>query len=124
MFLSLAAWGVLSAANALVGGPMIFYALRFLLGLAEAGFFPATIFYLTLWFPRTYRASFTAAFIVAQPLSFVIGGPLSAFVLGLNSTYGLHGWQWAVSAGGFTGRHSSFRSDRFSRSRASRGFLV
>ena len=94
MFLILASWGVLSAANALVRGPMSFYSLRFLLGLAEAGFFPAAIFYLTLWFPRAYRARFTAGFIVAQALSFVIGGPLSAFVLGLNGVYGLHGWQW------------------------------
>jgi ACS family tartrate transporter-like MFS transporter len=94
MFLILAFWGALSAANALVRGPTSFYVLRFLLGIAEAGFFPSAIFYLTQWFPPAYRARFTAGFIVAQPLSFVIGGPLSIFILGMNNAYGLHGWQW------------------------------
>jgi len=94
MFLILAFWGALSAANALVRGPTSFYLLRFLLGIAEAGFFPSAIFYLTQWFPPAYRARFTAGFIVAQPLSFVIGAPLSIFILGMHGAYGLHGWQW------------------------------
>jgi ACS family tartrate transporter-like MFS transporter len=94
VFLMLATWGVISAANALVQGPLSFYALRFLLGAAEAGFFPGMIFYLTLWFPKAYRARFTASFMAAQQLSFIVGAPLSGLVLGLDGVGGLHGWQW------------------------------
>ena len=94
IFCILAAWGLLSASNALVQGPISFYAVRFLLGLAEAGFFPGMLLYLTYWFPRRYLARFTANFMVALPLSFVIGGPLSGLILGMDSVAGLHGWQW------------------------------
>ena len=90
----LVAWGMISAANALVQGPGSFYALRFLLGVAEAGFFPGMIFYLTLWFPQAYRARFVATFMLGQPLAFILGGPLSGFILGLDGFGGLHGWQW------------------------------
>src|SRR4029078_2367016 len=91
--LIVATWGAISMGNALVRDPASFYALRFLLGLAEAGFFPGMIFYVSLWFPREYRARFTAAFVVAQPLSFIVGGPLSGFFLSLDGAFGLHGWQ-------------------------------
>jgi MFS transporter, ACS family, tartrate transporter len=65
-----------------------------LLGVAEAGIFSGMIFYLTLWFPQTNRARFTATFIIANPLSFVIGGPLSGIILGMDAIFGLAGWQW------------------------------
>jgi ACS family tartrate transporter-like MFS transporter len=94
VFCILAAWGLLSASNALVQTPTGFYALRFLLGVAEAGFFPGMLLYLTYWFPRGHLARFTANFIVAIPLSFVIGGPLASFILRMDGVAGLHGWQW------------------------------
>jgi ACS family tartrate transporter-like MFS transporter len=82
IFCIMAVWSVISVANAAMSGPTSFYALRFLLGVAEAGFFPGMIFYLTLWFPRSYRAGFTAAFMTAVPLASIIGAPLSGFILG------------------------------------------
>jgi ACS family tartrate transporter-like MFS transporter len=94
VFCMLAAWGTISAANALIQGPTSFYVLRFLLGVAEAGFFPGMIYYLTLWFPQAYRARFTAIFITAQPFSFIIGAPLSSLILEMDGVLGLHGWQW------------------------------
>lgn len=87
-------WGALSAANALVESAAGFYALRFLLGVAEAGLFPGMIFYLTLWFPQAYRARFTAIFMTAIPLANIIGGPVSSLILELDGRAGLHGWQW------------------------------
>jgi len=68
--------------------------LRFLLGVAEAGFFPGMVFYLTLWFPRGYRARFTAMFVAGIPLASIIGGPLSGLILGMDGLGGLRGWQW------------------------------
>jgi ACS family tartrate transporter-like MFS transporter len=85
-------WGLLSAAMALVRGPTSFYVVRFLLGLAEAGFFPGMILYLTYWFPWTQRAKITAGFMMAIPLSSALGAPISTLVLG-TSIFGLHGWQ-------------------------------
>ena len=90
----MAAWGTVSAATALVSQPTGFYAARFLLGVAEAAFFPGIILYLTFWFPREYRARFTAIFMTAIPLSSTFGGPLSGLVLGLDGVGGLRGWQW------------------------------
>jgi ACS family tartrate transporter-like MFS transporter len=90
----MAAWGAISAATAFVHTPFAFYVLRFSLGVAEAGFFPGMIFYLTLWFPRAYRGQFTAAFTCAIPLSGILGGPLSSLVLQMNGLLGLYGWQW------------------------------
>jgi MFS family permease len=87
-------WGLISAAMALVVGPYSFYALRFLLGAAEAGFFPGVILYLTYWFPARYRAVIVAIFMVAIPASSFIGSPISAALLGLEGLAGLHGWQW------------------------------
>ena len=94
IFCILAVWGVISTANALIEGPASFYGLRFLLGVAEAGFFPGMVFYLTLWFPRSYRARFTASFMTAVPLANIIGAPVSGFILGMNGTGALAGWQW------------------------------
>jgi ACS family tartrate transporter-like MFS transporter len=94
MFCIMAAWSLLSASNALVQTPMSFYAVRFLVGVAEAGFFPGMLFYLNYWFPRGYLARFTAYFMIANPLSFVIGGPLASLFLGMGGVAGLQGWQW------------------------------
>jgi ACS family tartrate transporter-like MFS transporter len=94
VFCIMVAWGALSTANSLVRGPVSFYALRVFLGVAEAGFFPGMILYLTYWFPRAYRARFIALFMTAIPMSFIIGGPLSGTILALDGVSGLAGWQW------------------------------
>ena len=86
-------WGVLSASMAFIQGPTSFYVVRFLLGVAEAGFFPGIIYYLTCWFPSQDRARIIALFMIALPLSSVIGAPLSTWLLGIQSA-GLQGWQW------------------------------
>jgi ACS family tartrate transporter-like MFS transporter len=90
----MAAWGACSAATAFVQTPVAFYALRVLLGLAEAGFFPGIILYLTFWFPKEYRARFTAIFMLAIPLSSTFGGPVSGLILGMDGISGFRGWQW------------------------------
>lgn len=87
-------WGLLSASMALVSGPTSFYVLRFLLGVAEAGFFPALLLYMPTWYPAAYRARIMAALIVTVPVSTVIGAPVSGLILGLDGVWGLHGWQW------------------------------
>ena len=87
-------WGAISAANAFVWDAWSFYVLRFSLGIAEAGFFPGMIFYLTLWFPKAYLARCIGMFQCSNPLAFVVGGPLSGLILGMDGTGGLHGWQW------------------------------
>ena len=94
MFCILVAWGSISAANALVQDPTSFYVVRFLLGVAEAGFFPGMILYLTYWFPQAYLARYFAMFATAIPLAFVIGGPLASVILSMEGVAGLHGWQW------------------------------
>lgn len=87
-------WGLISAAMAFVSGANSFYALRFLLGVAEAGFFPGIILYLTYWYPAKYRARVMSAFILGAPLSAVFGGPVSGLLLEMNNILGLKGWQW------------------------------
>ena len=88
-------WGAASRARmAFVGGETSFYVVRVLLGIAEAGFFPGIIFYLTLWFPAVYRARIIGYFMAAIPLSTVIGAPVSGLLLGLDGVLGLKGWQW------------------------------
>ncbi|MFN8668731.1 MAG: MFS transporter [Gemmatimonadaceae bacterium] len=88
-------WGVLSAATMFVPNATAFYALRFLLGVAEAGFFPGIVVYLTLWYPAAYRARIMALFMTAVAVSGVIGGPLSGGILsGLAGRNGWAGWQW------------------------------
>ena len=94
VFTIMAVWGAVSATTAFVHAPAAFYALRFLLGMAESGFFPGMILYLTFWFPREYRARFTAIFMLAIPLSAILGGPISGFILGMDGVAGLRGWQW------------------------------
>jgi ACS family tartrate transporter-like MFS transporter len=87
-------WGVISAAMALVQGQSSFYALRFLLGVAEAGFFPGMILYLTYWYPAARRARIVAIFMAAVPLASVLGAPLSSLILSAGDGLGLKGWQW------------------------------
>jgi ACS family tartrate transporter-like MFS transporter len=87
-------WGLLSAAMIFVRGPYSFYLLRFLLGFAEAGFFPGVIYYLVCWFPGSYRARMMALFTAGIPLSTVIGAPLSSQLLKMSGIAGLPGWQW------------------------------
>ena len=86
-------WGLLSAGTAFVSSPNQLYVLRFLLGVAEAGFFPGMILYLTYWFPAAWRARILSAFMIALPVSSAIGNPVSSALLSLQA-YGLHGWQW------------------------------
>ncbi len=87
-------WGIISAANAFAEGPYSFYALRFALGAAEAGFFPGVAFFLTLWFPAAYRARIYAWFLIGVPASSMIGSPLSGMLLGLDGWMGVAGWKW------------------------------
>src|SRR3954451_3437527 len=95
-------WAVISALFAFIApisaatgisNEWVFYILRFLLGIAEAGFFPGVIFYLTLWFPAVYRARVVALFMLAIPFSSIVGAPISGALLGITGA-GLQGWQW------------------------------
>jgi MFS family permease len=87
-------WGLVSTLMAFVVGPYSFYGVRFLLGAAEAGFFPGVILYLTYWFPAAYRGRIVALFSVAIPVASMIGSPLSGALLQLDGSMGLRGWQW------------------------------
>lgn len=88
-------WGVLSACTLLVTTPTQFYVLRLLLGIAEAGFLPGVLYYLTLWFPTHRRGRMIALFMIGLPLSSVIGAPLSGWILeAFDEFQGLRGWQW------------------------------
>jgi MFS family permease len=87
-------WGLVSAATMFATGPASFYALRFLLGVAEAGFFPGVILYLTYWFPARRRAHAVALFVLAIPLASAIGSPVSGLILQAVGDGALRGWQW------------------------------
>jgi len=87
-------WGLVAAAMAVVSGETSFYVMRFLLGVAEAGFFPGIILYLTYWFPAAERARIVSLFMAAVPLATVVGGPVSGALLELHGLWGLTGWQW------------------------------
>src|SRR6202012_4286231 len=93
VFCIMAIWGLLSASTAFVQGPTGFYVLRFLLGVAEAGFFPGMILYLSYWFPASPRAAATSVFMAAAPLSTALGSPLSGALMELHGVFGLKGWQ-------------------------------
>jgi ACS family tartrate transporter-like MFS transporter len=88
------AWGIVSVATAFVPGPALYIVFRFLLGSAEAGFYPGVILYLTFWLPPSVRSSVMAMFVTAIPLSNILGSPLSAKILSVNHFAGLEGWQW------------------------------
>jgi ACS family tartrate transporter-like MFS transporter len=87
-------WGLATVALAAASGPTSFIALRFILGVAEAGFFPGIIYYLTGWFPMAHRARAVALFMTATPLAGLVGSPLSGWIMSLHQTSGLAGWQW------------------------------
>jgi ACS family tartrate transporter-like MFS transporter len=87
-------WGLVATAMAFVAGERSFYLLRFALGIAEAGFFPGIILYLTYWFPREERARIVSLFMTAVPLSTVVGGPVSGALLQLHGLGGIAGWRW------------------------------
>jgi ACS family tartrate transporter-like MFS transporter len=87
-------WGLVSAGTAFVVGPNSFYALRLLLGIAEAGFFPGVTFFLAAWFPAQYRTRMLAWFLVGIPLSSLVGSPVCGLLLQMDGIGGLAGWQW------------------------------
>ncbi|AMO94619.1 major Facilitator Superfamily protein [Collimonas fungivorans] len=88
-------WGIVSGAMIFVDSPATFYVMRFLLGVAEAGFFPGVILYLTYWYPAHRRGKMTALFMTGVPISGVIGGPLSGWIMkAMPGVHGLAGWQW------------------------------
>jgi MFS transporter, ACS family, tartrate transporter len=93
-------WGLVATAMAVVSGETSFYVMRFLLGVAEAGFFPGIILYLTYWFAAAERARIVSLFMVAVPLATVVGGPVSGALLELRGLWGLTGWQWLFIAEG------------------------
>ena len=86
-------WGLLAAAMAFVQGDTSFAVLRVLLGIAEAGFFPGVLLYLTYWFPAKERAQILGLFYLSQPLCFILGGPISGLLLDMHGAFGLTGWQ-------------------------------
>jgi len=96
----LISWGITATAMAAVQGETSFYIIRFLLGAAEAGFFPAILFYFTLWFPTAQRVSVLGIFVLAQPVANALGAPLSGVLLNLDGAWGLHDWQWMFVAQG------------------------
>ncbi|WP_226504620.1 MFS transporter [Pseudomonas sp. MWU16-30317] len=93
-------WGLASAAMMLASSETSFYILRFLLGVAEAGFFPGVILYLTYWFPDRARAKAMGIFYFGAPLAFILGSPLSGLLLELEGYAGWHGWQWMFAVEG------------------------
>jgi ACS family tartrate transporter-like MFS transporter len=93
-------WGLVSIATMFVTGAATFFAARILLGIAEAGFFPGMVLYLTYWIPASDRARVGALFMTAAPVSFIIGAPISDALLRLDGVMGLRGWQWLFFAEG------------------------
>jgi MFS transporter, ACS family, tartrate transporter len=93
-------WGVVAVAMMFIRGTRSFYLLRFLLGAAEAGFFPGIIFYLTYWFPSRERARAISLFMTATQIAGVMGGPMSGLLLAMNGVWHLAGWQWLFLAEG------------------------
>jgi D-galactonate transporter len=88
-------WGLISAAMMFVTTPTSFYIMRFMLGVAEAGFIPAILLYLTYWFPASRRSKVTALFMTGIPMSGVVGGPLSGWIMShMGGAHGIAGWQW------------------------------
>ena len=87
-------WGIVSGAMVFVKGPMSFVTMRFLLGVAEAGFFPGMILYFTYWFPKSYRARVISALFIAVPGSNALASIISGAILEMDGLLGLAGWQW------------------------------
>ena len=86
-------WGIISGCTAFATGPYSFMAIRFLLGLAEAGLFPGFVLYFTYWFPDQHRARINSGFTLALPIAVASGAPVSTALLGLDGLWGLKGWQ-------------------------------
>src|SRR5215468_4902690 len=95
-------WGIVAALMMFVRSPRSFFTMRFLLGVAEAGFVPGMLLYLTYWFPSHERARAVAKFMTATSLAGVVGGPLSSALLRLDGVGGLQGWQWLFVVEGIT----------------------
>jgi ACS family phthalate transporter-like MFS transporter len=89
----MALWGVISGAMAFIGTPTQYYVMRFLLGVAEAGFFPGVILYLSYWFPTTVRGRMTSFFVMGGAAAGLVGAPISSLLLNLDGLHGLRGWQ-------------------------------
>ena len=87
-------WGIIAALTGFVTGEASFCGVRFLLGLAEAGFYPGVVLYLTWWFPSYYRSRMIAVFQSASSITMFIGSPIGGLLMGLDGFLGLHGWQW------------------------------
>lgn len=87
-------WGLITMAMALIQGPYSFYVLRFLLGAAEAGFFPGVLYLITQWYPIRHRGKIMGMFILSQPLAMLIAGPLAGGLLSMDGIANMHGWQW------------------------------
>src|SRR4030095_13504897 len=94
-------WGLVSMAMMFVVGPWSFWIMRVVLGVAEAGFFPGAVLYLTYWIPAAERARTGALFMTAAPVAVLIGAPVSEALLALNGRMGLAGWQWLFLVEGF-----------------------
>jgi ACS family tartrate transporter-like MFS transporter len=95
------AWGLVSMGTMFITNVTTFYAARVLLGIAEAGFFPGMVLYLTYWIPASERARTGALFMMAAPIAIIVGAPISELLLGLDGRLGLKGWQWLFVAEGF-----------------------
>ena len=87
-------WGLITMAMSLIQGPYSFYVLRFLLGVAEAGFFPGVLYLITQWYPVRHRGKILGMFILSQPIALMIAGPLAGALLGMDGIANMHGWQW------------------------------
>jgi len=96
----MASWGLVTLLLGFTQNPAMFYILRFLLGAAEAGFFPGVLYALTLWFPQDHRARAVGGFMVASAVANAVGAALGGMLLDLDGTFGLRGWQWVFLATG------------------------
>ncbi|MDO6416709.1 MFS transporter [Sphingomonas sp. BIUV-7] len=93
-------WGLVTAAMMFIRSEGLFYALRLLLGICEAGFFPGVIYFITRWYPPAARSRAIGLFYFGAPITFILGGPLSGLLLDMEAVAGLHGWQWLFVATG------------------------
>lgn len=96
----MATWGVITVLLGFTNSPLMFYVLRFLLGVAEAGFFPGVLYVLTLWYPQSHRGRMVGAFMVASAFANAVGALLGGLLLDMDGLMGLQGWQWVFVATG------------------------